>query len=145
MLLFIDMSIYWYIKWEKNILIRLAKLYICLKICEFTQVKGVVCKKKKMPIGTRMPCYKNVSRVVLLVLLQGLCFYVCKRNNMIWISRHEKTAKQLYYFFLFIRSGLYSCRKVTFIVSVISREKSWTMNAKSCLILIFLLWPFYFQ
>ena len=43
-------------------------------------------------------------------------------------SQHEKKTKN-YIIFLFIRSGLYSCRNFTFIVSVVSRETSWTKNA----------------
>ena len=97
-----------------------------MKICEFKQLKWW-CLQQKTPIGTRIPCCKKVSRVVSLVPLQGLCFYVCRWNNMTWISRHENGKTIIHVLvFLFIRSGLYSCRNVTFIVSVISKETSWT-------------------
>ena len=103
--------------------------YIMLENMWIQTIKKVVFAKKA-PIGTRMPCYKKVSRVVLLVPLQGMqCFsaFLCMQ-----MKQHDldfPTRENNYIIILFIRSGLNSCRKVTFIVSVISTEISWIKNA----------------
>mgnify|MGYP003683760375 CR=1 FL=1 len=76
-------------------------------------------------------------------------FMFADETTWLWFPDTSSRKRQNnYIIFLFISSGLYSCRKVTFIMSVISRETSWTKNAVNlyfCLTHIFLVWPFYFQ
>ena len=55
-----------------------------------------------------------------------LCLQM-KQHDLDFPTREK--GKTIILIFLFIRSVLYSCRKVAFILSVISRETSWTKNA----------------
>ena len=72
--------------------------------------------------------YKNtilqikVSRVVSLAPSVFLRLQM-KQHDLVFPTRENGKTNELYYF-LFIRSGLYSSRNVTFIVSVISKETS---------------------
>ena len=96
-----------------------------MKICEFKQFKRW-CLQKKTPIGTRMPCYKKLSRVVSLEPLQARHVFLCLQ-----MKQHEFdfSTQENGKIILFIRSGLYICRKVIFVVSVLFRKASWTKNA----------------
>ena len=90
--------------------------YIILEIFEFKQLKRRYLQKKT-PIGTRMPCYKKVSRVVLLVPLQGP-FFKClqmKQHDLDFATRENGKSIILFFF-----SFVLDC--IVVIVSVISRE-----------------------
>ena len=61
------------------------------------------------------------------------CWYHCKAYVFLFADEttgvgvsDTRKRQNHYIIFRFIRSGLYSCRNVTFIVSVISKETSWT-------------------
>ena len=82
------------------------------------------CLQQKTPIGTRLPCCKKKKRVTR--GFAGTIFVLAlqmKQHDLDFPTRENGKTNELYYF-LFIRSGLYSSRNVTFIVSVISKETS---------------------
>ena len=81
---------------------------------------------KKTHIGTRIPRFKKC-------VTSGYkaCVFMFA-DQTTWLGFPDTRKRQNnYIIFLFIRYGLYtcSCRKVTFILSVIPRETSWTKNA----------------
>ena len=71
---------------------------ICPPIFDLGGIKRW-CLQNRTPIGKRIPCFKKVSHVVLLVPLQGQCFYVCRWDNMTWISPTRENGKTMILFF----------------------------------------------
>ena len=95
-----------------------------MKICEFKQFRRW-CLQKKTPIGTRMPCYiKIVPRGFAGTITRHVFFCLQMKQHEFDFSTQENGK-----IILFIRSGLYICRKVIFVVSVLFRKASWTKNA----------------
>ena len=127
--LFIDMSIYWYINKQEQvrgqILNRLTASKIIYIMLENMWILKVLAKKAAHRFKNVM-LQKSVTHGFAGTVTRPvfLCLQI-KQHDLDFPSREN--GKKLYIFF--IRSGLYSFYEVTFNVSVISRDTSWTKNA----------------
>ena len=90
--------------------------------------KKVVFAKKRRPSVQECHATKKCQAWFCWYRYKACVFMFADETTLLGFTDTRKRQKN-YIIFLFFRSGLYSCRKVTFIMSAISRETSWSKNA----------------